>query len=165
MPLLVGKHVNKIDKKGRVSVPKPFRAGLQAAESEAGFAGVYAFPLFKSPAIEVCGEAFMTRVAESVDGLDLFSDEQDDMASVILESAHALPFDPEGRVVLPPELLEHAGISGEAMFVGRGGRFQVWDPDTYREHSKNAFERARARRATLPLKPAASDKTGGSDQP
>lgn len=163
MPLLVGKHVNKIDRKGRVSVPKPFRAGLQAAESDQNFAGVYAFPLFKSPAIEVCGEAFMSRIAESVDELDLFSDEQDDMASVILESAHALPFDPEGRVVLPPELLEHAGISGEAMFVGRGARFQVWDPETYRAHSKKAFERARARRATLPLASARGGPAGGSD--
>ncbi len=164
MPLLVGKHVNKIDRKGRVSVPKLFRDGLRAAASESSFAGVYAFPLFKSPAMEVCGEAFMTRVAESVDDLDLFSDEQDDMASVILESAHALPFDPEGRVVLPAELLEHAGISGEAMFVGRGGRFQVWDPETYRAHSKQAFERARARGATLPLKPVGSSKPSGSGE-
>ncbi len=153
MPLLVGKHVNKIDKKGRVSVPKLFRDGLLAAASESSFAGVYAFPLFKFPAIEVCGEAFMTRVAESVDDLDLFSDEQDDMASVILESAHALPFDPEGRVVLPAELLDHAGMSGEAMFVGRGGRCQVWNPETYRERSKQSFDRARARGVTLPLKP------------
>ncbi len=152
MPLLVGKHVNKIDRKGRVSVPKPFRAGLEAAEPDSEFTGVYAFPLFKAPAIEVCGEAFMSRIADSVDDLEMFSDEQDDISSVILESAHPLPFDTEGRVVLPAELLEHAGISGEAIFVGRGKRFQVWDPDTYREHSKKAFERARARGVTLPLK-------------
>jgi MraZ protein len=164
MPLLVGKHVNKIDRKGRVSVPKPFRAGLSAAETEQSFAGVYAFPVFKSRAIEVCGESFMSRLAESVDELDLFSDEQDDMASVILESAHALPFDPEGRVVLPPELVEHAGLSGEAMFVGRGARFQVWDPEAYREHSKKAFERARARGATLSLKPNGGGKAGGGER-
>ena len=150
MPLIVGRHINKIDRKGRVSVPKQFRDELQS--DGAGFAGVYAFPLFKAPAIEACGQGFMARIAESVDGLELFSDEQDELSSIVLESAHPLPFDPEGRVVLPAELLEHAGVAGEAMFVGRGTRFQIWNPETYQKHRSQAFERARSRGATLPLK-------------
>lgn len=151
MPLLVGRHVNRIDRKGRVSVPKPFRDAL--LNEGAPFAGIYAFPLFKAPAVEACGEEFMKRVAESLDDLDLFSDEQDELASVILESAHALPFDPEGRIILPAELIEHAGITEEAMFVGRGGRFQIWKPDTYHEHRDGAFSRAKSRGATLTLRP------------
>lgn len=150
MPLLVGRHVNKIDRKGRVSIPKPFRDAIQALGP--GFPGVYAYPLFKAPAIEACGEDFMTRVAESLDNLDMFSDDQDDLASVLLESAYPLPFDPEGRVVLPEELLEHAQIRDEALFVGRGVRFQVWNPETYKRHRGEAFERVRARGATLPLR-------------
>jgi MraZ protein len=70
----------------------------------------------------------------------------------VLESAHQLPFDPEGRVVLPPDLLEHAGIAGEALFVGRGARFSIWDPATFAEHRGSAFTRARERGATLPLR-------------
>jgi len=165
MPLLVGKHVNKIDRKGRVSVPKPFRDGLLEAEPRSSFAGVYAFPSFKFPALEVCDESYMAWMAESVDDMDLFSDEQDDMSSVILENAHPLPFDPEGRVVLPAELLEHAGISGEVMFVGSGERFRVWDPETYREHSKKAFERARASGATLPRRPRDRRRRDEGSQP
>lgn len=150
MPLLVGRYVNKIDRKGRVSVPKPFRDAL--VEESWGFAGIYAYPLFKARAIEACGEAFMKQLSNSIDSLDMFSDAQDDLASIILESAHQLPFDPEGRVVLPPELLERAGISGEAMFVGRGARFSIWDPATFAEHQAGAFARARDRGATLPLR-------------
>jgi MraZ protein len=150
MPVLVGRYLNKIDRKGRVSVPKQFRDALQAQSS--GFAGIYAYPLFKAPAVEACGEAFMTQLAESIDSLDMFSDDQDDLASIVLESAHQLPFDPEGRVVLPAELLDHAGMFGEALFVGRGGRFSIWNPETFAEHRGRAFERARSRGATLPLR-------------
>jgi MraZ protein len=149
MALLVGRFVNKIDKKGRVSVPKPFRDAFK----DQAFAGLYAYPLFKFPAIEACGEDFMARVSASLDDLDMFSDEQDELASVILENAHPLAYDPEGRVVLPPELLEHAGIDGQALFVGRGTRLQIWSPDTYAKHAKQTFERARTRGATLKLRP------------
>ena len=159
MPLLVGKHVNKIDRKGRVSVPKPFRAALEEADPDSSFVGAYAFPLFKVPAIAICSEAYMSDIADRVDAFDTFSDEQDDMSAVILESAHPLPYDTEGRVVLPAELLEHAGISGEAIFVGRSKCIHVWDPEAHREHNKNAFERLRARGATLPPKSGARGKS------
>jgi MraZ protein len=150
MPPLVGCHVNKIDRKGRVSVPKPFRDALGAGGPE--FAGIYVYPSFTASAIEGCGEEFMNRVSESISELDLFSEEQDDLASILLGSAHALPFDPEGRVILPSELVRHANLVGEAAFVGRGQSFQIWNPEIYRERSAQAFERARARGATLKLK-------------
>lgn len=151
MALLVGRHVNKIDKKGRVSVPKPFRDALASPEN-GSFSGLYAYPLFKVPAIEACDEAFMARLAESLDDLDMFSDEQDDLAAVILENAHPLPFDPEGRIVLPKELSEFANLDGQALFVGRGARFQIWEPGAYENQRNQAFERARARGATLKLR-------------
>jgi MraZ protein len=148
MALLVGKHLNKIDKKGRVSVPKPFRGAL----AQSAGALLYAYPLFKVAAIEACNEAFMERLSKSLDDLDLFSEEQDD-AALILETAHLLSFDPEGRVVLPEELLSHADISKDVLFVGRGARFQIWQPKAYEAHHRKAFERAAARGATIRLRP------------
>ncbi len=155
MTLLVGRHLNKIDRKGRVSIPKPFReAVIVAQNARHGFAGVYVYPYFKYPAIEGASEAFMRRLAESLEGnLDLFSEDQEDLAAITLESAYQLAFDPEGRVSLPRELREHAGIEGEALFVGRGSRFQIWSPAAYREHRGEALARARAKGATLSLLP------------
>ena len=155
MALFVGRHVNKIDKKGRVVVPKQFRVALQAVGSHM----IYAYPLFKHQAIEACDEIFMTRLSSSLEDLDMFSDEQDDLAAIVLENAHALNFDPEGRVALPRELASHAGILGEMVFVGRGQRFQMWSPPAYEAHRIVAFERARARGATLRLRPV---EGGGS---
>ncbi|MFO1152960.1 MAG: division/cell wall cluster transcriptional repressor MraZ [Rhodospirillales bacterium] len=154
MPLLVGRHLNKIDRKGRVSVPKVFRDALQAQGTEGGN-GVYVYPLFKAEGLEACGEEFMQRIAMSLEDLDMFSSEQDELAAVLLESAHMLAFDPEGRIALPADLLQHAGIDGEALFVGRGHRFQIWNPETYQADRAEAFARARQRGATLSLRRSA----------
>ncbi len=161
MALLVGRHINKIDRKGRVSVPKPFRAAFDGQ----AFAGLYAFPSFKYPAVEACGEAFMERISQSLDSLDYFSDEQDDLASVILESAHPLLFDPEGRIVLPQELVEFAGLEARALFVGRGSTLQIWSEAKYEEHRGQAFHRARSRGVTLRLQPSSPDRPRGPHLP
>ena len=157
MAMFVGRHLNKIDKKRRVSVPKPFRAALQSVGSQI----LYLYPLFKVPAVEACDEAFMSRLSASLDDLDMFSDEQDDLAAIVMENAHAVNFDTEGRVQLPKEIVEHAGISLEAIFVGRGARFQIWRPAAYEENRAQAFERAKAREATLKLRPS-GDREGGA---
>ncbi len=149
MPLLVGQHTNRIDRKGRVSVPKLFRDYYDA---RGGFAGVYVYPSPKLAAIEGCHEERMKQIADSVDDLDLFSEEQNDFATVVLGSASALPFDPEGRIVLPADLVTHAGLDGEATFVGRGTTFQIWNPEAYRLLHDEAAERLRQRGATLPLR-------------
>jgi len=156
MALFVGKHVNKIDKKGRVSVPKPFRATLQAR----GMSSLYVYPRFKQKALEACDEVFMTRLSQSLDDLDMFSDEQDDLASVILANAHELSFDPEGRIMMPKDLVDYAGLDAEAVFVGQGPRFQIWERSAFEAFSSMAFERAKARGATLKLR---QESAGGDE--
>jgi MraZ protein len=147
MTLFVGRHVNKIDKKGRVSVPKSFRSAFVSQS----FNGIYVYPLFKFNSFEACDEAFMERMSDSLEDLPMFSDEQDDL-SVILESTHRLPFDPEGRVALPKEVLSVVGITTQVLFVGRGRRFQIWEPKAYEKNRGQAFDRALVRGATLQLR-------------
>ena len=81
--------------------------------------------------------------------------EQEALAVAYLENTHQLPFDPEGRVVLPEALCAHAGLDGEALFVGRGGRFQIWNPDGYRQRRSPVLDRLKAEAPTLQLLPQA----------
>lgn len=152
MALLVGRHVNKIDSKGRVSVPKPFRAALardRAAADADAFLGLYAFPSFKYPALEAGGESFMQRFVDGVDGLDVFSDDQDDLASVVLGRTRELPMDPEGRIVLPEEFLKHAGIKDEVAFVGLGRSLMIWEPHAHEAYQADRLSSAQAKRLTV----------------
>jgi MraZ protein len=157
MAALIGRHINRIDKKGRVSVPKAFRDALSKPLSveqdvSALFSGIYLYRSFKHPAIEGCDEIFIRRIIDRLDKFDLFSDEQDDLAVTLLENSFEIAYDTEGRIMLPAELIGHAGLSDEALFVGRGTRFQIWQPEAYKDYNDRAFERVKNQGVTLRLK-------------
>ncbi len=162
MAVLIGRHTNKIDKKGRISVPKAFRDALsKPVLKERGppdvFPGIYLYRSFKYPLIEGCGEMFIQRIIDSLDELKLFSDEQDDLAVTLLGNSYEITYDTEGRILLPAELRAYAGLGEEAVFVGRGTRFQIWEPEAYKAYNHRAFERIKAHGATLQLKSLQED--------
>ncbi|MBF0354477.1 MAG: division/cell wall cluster transcriptional repressor MraZ [Alphaproteobacteria bacterium] len=147
MQLFMGSFLNRLDKKGRISVPAPFRAAL----SNSAFPGVVAFPSFSKPAIEAGGIERMQKLSEGTDGLPAFSTEQDDLAALIFASAHQLAFDGDGRVVLPEELTAHARISEQVLIVGLGKTFEIWQPDAFKGFRAEALKRAQKNRPTLKL--------------
>lgn len=147
MTLFVSTIVNKVDRKGRVSVPAQWRAAL-ASQS---FAGVVCFPSFTHGCLEGMGMDRLEKMAESLDRLDMFSVEQDDMTQLIFAAARQLSFDTEGRILLPEDFLAHAGISESAAFVGRGRTFQIWEPDAQRAAMADSMRRASATRPTLKM--------------
>nr|WP_256359962.1 division/cell wall cluster transcriptional repressor MraZ [Thalassospira sp. TSL5-1] len=150
--LFTGTHIHKLDRKGRVSVPKRFRAALEAD----GFAGIYVYESPKEPTIEGCSESHMERIAASLDDMEMFSDEAEDLADTILGASHALPFDGEGRIILPPELIDYAGITDQVAFVGRGRTFRIWNPETFTDRKTASRTRLVNRGSTLKLKPASA---------
>jgi MraZ protein len=136
---------NKIDAKGRVSVPATFR-GVVKGE---GGSGVVCFPSFSDQAIEGCTMGQIAIFSEIIDALPPFSEERDALAASILGQSHDLSFDSEGRIKLPQELLEHADINGEVMFVGLGRKFQIWSPAIRSETDARRRELARVNRSRL----------------
>src|SRR6185437_31401 len=117
--LFLSTFVNKVDRKGRVSVPASFRAAL-AGQS---FAGIVAFRSFRTAAIEGSGIDRIEEMSARLDALDQFSEDYESLASIFAD-AQQLPFDGEGRIVLPEALATHAGITDSAAFVGLGRTFQ-----------------------------------------
>jgi MraZ protein len=145
--VFTGTYENRVDSKGRVSVPAPFRSVLQAGGNQ----GFMAFRSFRCSAIEACGRDIMERLNSSMSALDLFSDKQDDLAAVIFGGSQDLAFDSTGRIVLPTSLAAHAGITDTAAFVGKGTIFQIWEPGALNQHIEEARERARSNGLTLPM--------------
>ncbi len=143
--LFLSTFVNKVDRKGRVSVPASFRAAL-AGQS---FAGIIAFRSFKTAAIEGSGIDRIEEMSARLDALDQFSEENESLASIFAD-AQQLAFDGEGRIVLPQALAEHAGITDTAAFVGLGRTFQVWEPEAHKAHQAALRERAKRQGTTLP---------------
>lgn len=149
MGLFLSTFMNKVDKKGRVSVPATFRASL----SQLPFQGIVAYRSFTSPSIEGCGIDFMERLSDSAQEFDAFSAEAEDITALIFADARQLAWDPEGRIVLPEDIIAHAGITETCAFVGKGKTFQIWEPGAYKAMEAELRARALANRPTLPLKP------------
>ncbi len=145
MALFAGTYENKIDRKGRVSLPADFRSELPVEGNRL----IYVYPSPRGGALEACDRAFMQRMSDSLEQFDMFSDEEDDLASIIVAAARRISLDGEGRIILPPELIEFAGVDGQVTFVGRGARFQMWSPETFARHAAEARDRARGRTMRL----------------
>ncbi len=144
-------YVNKVDRKGRVSVPAPWRAHLAAQGAQA----IVAYTSLTHPALEGFGPDTLDRMnaqllERSLAGGDFAAllgggaDADGEFVETIMGLVRDLPFDGEGRIVLPRSFADHAGITEEAVFVGRGPRFQIWGP-AFHEHQEQALARARAR--------------------
>ena len=146
MALFLSTYVNKIDKKGRVSVPAPFRAVIDRQN----FAGVI---LFRSPThncIEGFDQSTMLELSSRLDRMDLFSSTQDDLSTTIFAEATPCNFDSEGRITLPESFINHAEISDVVTIVGLGKKFQIWNPELFVQRQNDAREAVKAKGLTIP---------------
>lgn len=134
MNIFLSKYQNKIDKKGRVSVPSSFRAAL----SGDSFNGIIVYPSFKNNCIEACSMARLQEIYNLIQTLDPYSEERDAFETIVMGESVQLQFDSEGRVIIPTHLTNQVGISEQAFFIGKGLVFEIWDPANFEAHLKAA---------------------------
>ena len=149
MAAFMGTHLNRLDAKGRVSVPAPFRTALRAG-SEDGVAALVLRPSHTHPCIEAWPTAVFQALETPLDRLDLFSEAHDDLAASLYADAWPVEADREGRIVLPESLVAHAGLDEQVAFLGLGRTFQIWEPAAAERRRAEARERAREHSLTLP---------------
>ncbi len=155
MALFLSTHINKIDKKGRVSVPASFRAEL----SEESFKGVVLFRSNIHQCLEGFAWSYMQEIGKRLDNFDLFSSEQDDLATSIFGTAVQLSMDGDGRIILPADLIEFSALDERASFVGMGAKFQIWNPDAFDQRRDVARQAVQSKGLTIPKE--AIPKTAG----
>lgn len=145
MDRFVSNFTNRLDAKGRVSIPASFR-GVLARD---GFEGLYVHPALDSPALDAGGNALLAEIDTLLATLSPYSEERDHLSTALLGTSEILKIDPEGRVVLTESLKTHAGIADTVTFVGHGHKFQVWEPERFRAHLEEARSRVRDLKKTL----------------
>jgi len=104
--MFLSTYENKLDKKGRVSVPASFRSYL----SNLGYNGVVCNPSFNNQSIEAWPQDRIEKISNTIDSLNPFEEKRDYFATSILSESINLQFDSEGRISLTPKLLKHAKI-------------------------------------------------------
>jgi MraZ protein len=154
MRRFTSRYLNKVDKKGRVSVPASFRAVLE----QQGTNLIYLKPDPELGAIEGLTEAYMDEIEARIDERPIGSEERRMLEDEYFADSVEIHFDPEGRIILPRDLMDFAGITEQAMFVGLGRHFQVWRPEAY--EARRAGRAAAGGGLTL-AKPTGTTPTGG----
>ena len=143
--MFLASYENKLDKKGRVSVPASYRSYL----SNLGYNGVICYPSFNHQSIEAWPQDRIEKISNTIDSLNPFEEKRDFFATSILSESINLQFDSEGRISLTPKLLKHAKIKNSMLFVGHGKTFQIWEPAIFEKFKVNAKKKANMNRANL----------------
>ena len=143
--MFLSTYENKIDKKGRVSVPASFRSYL----SNLGYNGVICYPSFNNYSIEAWPQDRIEKISNTIDSLNPFEEKRDFFATSILSESINLQFDSEGRISIPSKLLKHAKIKNNMVFVGQGKTFQIWEPSIFEKFKSNAKKKSNLNRASL----------------
>ena len=143
--MFLSTYENKLDKKGRVSVPASFRSYL----SNLGYNGVICYPSFNNQSIEACSQDRIEKLSNTIDSLNPFEEKRDFFATSILSESISLQFDSEGRVSLSSKLLKHAKIKNNMLFVGQGKTFQIWEPAIFEKFKAQARKKSNLYRASF----------------
>jgi MraZ protein len=140
----VSTFTNRLDAKGRVSIPASFRAVLAVD----GFDGLYCCPTLDRQAVDAGGNRFRATIGASLRNFEPFSEDHEYLSTTLIGESEILKIDQDGRVVLSDAIRAHAGIGERVTFVGQGYKFQIWEPDrftAYREEAKNRLRDIRKR--------------------
>jgi MraZ protein len=142
-----------LDAKGRVAAPADFRRALDGDPIR----GFYCLPSLRGPYLECGGGDFISYIKEMMrDNLDPFDPDRDALETHVIAKIRSLPFDTEGRVVIPEQFREHARLAERVIFQGRGETFTIMPAEGAEERDAATLERAKA--ALLRLR---NPKSGG----
>ena len=145
MDRFVSNFTLRLDSKGRVSIPAPFRSVL----TRDGFEGLYCYPTLDRPALDAGGHALLAEIEALIGRFHPYSNEREQFAAALYGTSEVLKMDGEGRVVLPEALKSHAGITEAVAFVGLGSKFQIWEPNRFRTELAEATGQVRALKQRL----------------
>lgn len=159
MDEFVSTFTNRLDAKGRVSIPAPFRAVLAVD----GFDGLYCCPTLDQQAVDAGGNRLRDVIGASIANFQPFTEDHELLSTTLIGESEILKIDQDGRVVLTDSIKSYAGIGDRVTFVGQGFKFQIWEPErfaAYREEAKNRLRDLRKRLAPGHRAAGAGQRTG-----
>ncbi|MDO9525105.1 MAG: hypothetical protein Q7J57_06120 [Gemmobacter sp.] len=162
-----GEITQKVDGKGRVSIPADFRRVLDEGDPEAGDGKrarvriVHGDPRRKY--LECYTMRAFDRIVERVGSMPEGSEDREILELFVISGSEVCEVDNDGRIVLIQRLRDKIGLAkdgGEAIFAGALQTFRIWKPEDL-EAEKSAKLAALQARVTgnanvLSLLPAAA---------
>jgi len=143
--LFLSTYHNRIDKKGRLSIPAQFRQVLAGQQAE----GIVAYPSPINLCIEACGMQRIMKFNQRFEKFEPYSPERDAFSAMLFGDSVQMAFDTEGRVLLSPQLIEFADLKDAVTIVGKGETFELWEPKAFEQYIERVRKIVREKRAEL----------------
>ncbi len=130
--IFTGTFENKVDGKGRTSVPAPFRSIITSSPSKE----LALFPSFRYNALEGMTFDMLAAITQQsgASEVNIFKATPNKFAP-LLRATHRMHIEETGRITLPANLLSHAGIATTAVFTGEGHSFLIWSPEKFAQQA------------------------------
>lgn len=129
--LFLSTYNNKIDAKGRVSIPASFR-DIIMKDSDTS---VVIYKSLSKQCLEGCPNSHIEKLQDAIGKFNPFSEEKDAFETAIFSESVSLDIDKDGRINIPKQYTQYAKIDAVALFVGKGKTFEIWNPKAYEEYS------------------------------
>lgn len=125
--MFLGSAKYSIDSKGRVSIPSRMRKNVNP-EADSTFV--------MTRGIEKCIEVhpkdqWQNTVETKLNLLNTFNKKNVAFMRMYLEKAAEDKFDSQSRLLIPQNLVEHAGIKKDVLIIGMNKHIELWDPEEY----------------------------------
>ncbi len=132
--VFIGRHENKIDTKGRMSIPADFRKVLDGGDQtrEPG-----SFPRLhlilgdeRRGYLEGMTMQRVATIRRQIMRMKPRDPRRIDLEELFYINSVQLAVDETGRIVVPPAARRKLDLGERALVLGRGESFEIWDPDT-----------------------------------
>lgn len=127
----------KVDAKGRMSIPADFRRVLEQGDPRYPENPLPRLVVLHGPhlkqSLHVYTISAMAEIERDIQKLPRGSLKRKQAARMILGHSWETEVDKEGRIVLPQRLRQKIGLDGEAQFLALGDYFEIWNAATYDE--------------------------------
>ncbi|QXK91980.1 cell division/cell wall cluster transcriptional repressor MraZ [Neoehrlichia mikurensis] len=134
MKLFLSTYYNKVDVKGRVSIPASFRLVLENENSI--LSGLIINKSYLNDCLEGSSIKRMEMLNINIEQMQVLPEIKDAFFTFLLGNSINVSFDQDGRVVIPKKLLSEVGIKDQAIFVGKGRIFEIWNPDKFEKYKE-----------------------------
>ena len=132
-----GESLHKVDNKGRVSIPAQFRRVLEESDPDFKSGINPSCVLVHSQKGKKCLEGYsissINEVDDLVSSLPRYSRAREILERMLNAQSSYAQIDDNGRLVLSQKLRALINVSVEAIFIGMGDKFQIWEPKSYND--------------------------------
>ena len=130
-----GEFDQKVDAKGRMSIPSDFRAVLADGDPRCPENPLPRMVVLHGAHLKGCLHVYtieaMAEIEEGIKRLPRASLERKKASRKILGKSWETEVDKDGRIVLPQRLRQQIGLGGQATMTAMGDYFELWDAETY----------------------------------